>query len=139
MNIQILKTASDDTYNFLIDKIEVFNVENGESHQRLPLIVTMDLGDDKILGGAIGWIVGNWLLVDVLWIEEAYRGKGFGKRIISLLESKAIKKGCRQVLLDTLDFQALNFYLKLGYEVVSVLTEYPVNGTKYYLKKNIRA
>ena len=36
--------------------------------------------DEKLIGGALGFIEYQWYFLDKLYVSEKYRGKGIGKR-----------------------------------------------------------
>lgn len=55
--------------------------------------------------------------------------------MIKSAEQKAMNKGIERARLYTFDFQALNFYNKLGYTVYGELKDFPEGHTAYYLKK----
>ena len=63
----------------------------------------------------------NILYVDVLYVDDAHRGKGFGKQLLDDLENKARRLGGYMAHLDTFDWQAKEFYEGLGYSVFGIL------------------
>lgn len=79
-----------------------------------------------------GW---NVAYIDTLCVDEAYRGKGVGARLLSEIEESAKAKGCYLIHLDTFDFQAKAFYEKQGYITFGVLDDCPKGHCRYYLKK----
>jgi len=50
-----------------------------------------------------------------LWVDQKYRGRGCATKLMIAAESEAGRRECEHVFLDTLSFQALGFYQKLGY------------------------
>src|SRR5574341_871890 len=64
--------------------------------------------DDKgyILGGLLGDIWGGWMHVNILWIEEALRGSGVGRRLMEMAETEARQLGAKYVHLASRSFQA---------------------------------
>ena len=92
-----------------------------------------------LVGGLLGGTFWGWLAVDILWIDERYRGQGYGERLLAAAEAEGRRRGCVHVQLDTLSFQARPFYEKLGYRVYGELEDYPA-GTghkRYYLTKQL--
>ena len=85
--------------------------------------------------GLTGKLVGNWLLIDLLWVEDSLRGKGVGSSLLQAAEDAARDYGAKRVFLNTFRFQAPDFYLKHGYHEVFRLDEFPYTGTKYYFTK----
>ena len=56
-----------------------------------------------------------------VYLNQKIHGKGIGRKLISWIEEKAIKKGYHIIWLDAMDAQpqALKFYKKLGYKYFS--------------------
>ena len=55
-----------------------------------------------------------------------------------LAEAEAVRRGCKQAYLDTFDFQALDFYKNLGYQVFGTLDDFPEGHTRYFLQKRFQ-
>ena len=55
--------------------------------------------------------------VDDMWVDDAYRGQGYGRNLLENLENLFKGKGYNNINLVTSAFQALNFYKKCGFEV----------------------
>ena len=92
-------------------------------------------GDDGIVGGLLGSTEWRWLHVDILWIDAALRGQGYGSRLLAMAEEEAGRRGCWGAHLDTLSFQALPFYLARGYERFATLDDQPPGYQTYFLRK----
>lgn len=75
------------------------------------------------------------LYVDVLFVEENYRGGQLGSLLLSKVETEDKSMGANLLHLDTFDWQAKDFYLKHGYQVFGVLEDRPPGHKRYYLKK----
>jgi hypothetical protein len=54
---------------------------------------------------------------------------------MQLAEVEAKRRGCGNAFVETLSFQALPFYEKLGYKVFSKLPGMPAGGARYALTK----
>lgn len=117
--------------------LTAYNLQHAppENYQRL--VVVLHAADDKVLGGIIGNTWWGWLRIDVLWVDDSLRGQDWGTRLMEAAEAEAIRRGCHHVFLDTMSFQALPFYLKLGYTVFGQLDDLPVGHSRYFLQKQI--
>jgi ribosomal protein S18 acetylase RimI-like enzyme len=60
-----------------------------------------------------------------------------GDKVLAAAEAHAMAHGCQWSHLQTLDFQALSFYERRGYEVFGVLEGYPPGSKRYYLRKTL--
>jgi GNAT superfamily N-acetyltransferase len=90
-----------------------------------------------IRGGLEGGIWWGWLHIRKLWVDESLQGKGLGKQLIALAESKAVEKGAHSVWLDVPRFQECGYYEKLGYEIFDMLEECPRGPVRCFLKKTL--
>lgn len=52
-----------------------------------------------------------------LWVDKAYRGKGYGKKLMAELENHFKGKGFHNINTVSCAFQAPDFYRKCGYKV----------------------
>lgn len=92
--------------------------------------------DGKLCGGLIGEVCWNWLEIHYLFVDEDYRGLGYGKKLMDEAEKIAKEKQCEFIKVDTLSFQALDFYKKEHFQVFGVIQN-AGRHTHYYLTKNI--
>jgi ribosomal protein S18 acetylase RimI-like enzyme len=53
--------------------------------------------------------------IDDLWVNRSCRGKGYGKKLIRILEDEFNDKGFNNINLVTSAFQAPDFYTKCGF------------------------
>ncbi len=77
------------------------------------------------------------MYVDILYVDEAQRGKGYGRLLLEKAEAKAKSlDGCMSHL-ETFDWQAKEFYERLGYTVFGVLENCPRGHNRHYMKKQL--
>ena len=79
----------------------------------------------------------NVVAIDIIWVDEKYRGQGLGSALLREIECTAMEKGCHLVHLDTFDFQAKEFYEKNGYTVFGSLEDCPKDHIRYFMKKSL--
>lgn len=97
----------------------------------------LNANGEIIAGCAARMYCWNVLYIDILWVDENCRHKGFGSELLKYVEVTAKGKGCNLIHLDTFDFQAKDFYLKHNYEIFGILKDCPKGHCRYYFKKNI--
>ncbi len=91
----------------------------------------------KVVGGALGRRWGGLCELQQLWVDESHRSAGLGTRLVQEFERHAVRAGCKSFYLETLSFQAPEFYKKLGYRVVLVRSGYPHDIVKYHMVKEL--
>ena len=77
------------------------------------------------------------LVVQVLFIEDEFRGQGMGHALMAKAEALAKETDARWVTVETASFQARPFYESLGYVVVCELEDIPEGGSIFILKKRL--
>lgn len=117
--------------------ISAYNEQHAGDDNKQFLCYVLRSPGDEIVGGAIGVTHYDWLHIDLLWIREDLRGRGYGHRLLTLAEDKARERGARNAYLDTFDFQAPAFYKKHGYEVFGELPDFPAGHRRIYLTKEL--
>src|SRR5262245_6822771 len=80
--------------------------------------------DGSVVGGIRAVVAFYWLRVEVLWVDEATRGRGIGSHLLAEAERLARVMGARNAALETFEWQAPGFYQKHGYEEVARLEGY---------------
>ena len=120
---------------YIRESLYKFNETIVESDNHAPInIVEYDI-DGNIIGGIIGGTYWGWMYVDILWVHEDHRKKGIGSKLLREAEKEAIRRGCHHVHLDTMSWQAPDFYKKHGYEIIGILPDIPSGNQKYLLIK----
>ena len=121
--------------DFIKKELNKYNENFTEPDNHKILNVIIKDNNNNILGGLLGGTYWGWLYIDRLWIDEKYRKNGLGTKILEIAEKEAKKRGCKFAHLDTHDFQAVDFYIKKGYEIISRLNDLPKGYNKYLMKK----
>jgi GNAT superfamily N-acetyltransferase len=119
--------------------IDEYNRQHAGDSNHQELAVFVRDADGKVLGGLLGDTYYGWLAINLLWIDPAWRGQGYGRALLRAAEAEAIGRGCHYAHLDTLSFQALDFYRKEGYTIFGQLDDLPPGHTRYFLHKELKA
>ena len=135
LNIEPSPNPTDE--KFISDHLGEFNTLKAGADNHQPLNIFLRDEQGQLIGGLLGGTYWGWFVIEILWIAEEARGHGYGQKIVQLAEQEAIKRGCRHAHLDTMSFQAPDFYIKLGYSVFGKLEDMPAGHTRYYLQKSL--
>ena len=95
--------------------------------------------DGRLIGGCTGstedlW---RWLTIDLMWVDDAARGRGLGSELLRAAEADALRRGCRWAKLNTWDFQAPEFYERCGYQEYGREVDYPPGHTNFLFRKDL--
>jgi GNAT superfamily N-acetyltransferase len=101
--------------------------------------ISLFLKDENglVRGGLLGEVCWNWLEIKTLMVDEDIRKFGYGSKLLSEIEKIALEKKCDFIKVDTLSFQALDFYEKNGYQVFGSIDNVGREFKHYYLKKDL--
>lgn len=107
----------------------------GEYGPVQPVWVSAKDGSGQLVGGLRGFVFLHWLNVDLLFVDEAVRHRGVGRRLLAMAEQKARELGARNATLNTFEWQARAFYLRQGYEEFGRIDDYIQGFGLVYMKK----
>jgi GNAT superfamily N-acetyltransferase len=83
-----------------------------------------------VVGGAFGWTWGAACYIRYLFLPTKMRKQGLGTMLMRAVEKEAKSRGSRQIVLETHEFQAPEFYQKPGFKIVSRVADHP-RGHEY--------
>lgn len=92
---------------------------------------------EQIKGGCSGYIFYGCLYVDLLWVDETLRENKYGTLLMSEAENLARENKCHFVAVNTMDFEALEFYKKLGFHVEFERHGFDKGSIFYFLRKDL--
>jgi GNAT superfamily N-acetyltransferase len=136
MNIKIHNEYQDEIFNLLIDNLRQFNFKNMGEEQSQPLMVIIRNDSGEIVGGIAGRTIYHQLLIEVLWVHDDKRGQGLGIQLMEIAEREAQKRGCIAAQVDTLSFQAPQFYEKMGFQIIGSVSGVRDSPDRYFLLKH---
>lgn len=101
------------------------------------IALTVRDGTGALVAGLTGEAFWGALYVHVLWVDQAYRGQGYGRALLQRAEHVAAENSCRLVYLATFDFQAPAFYAKHGYRWIGELPDVPQGSRCLWFSKTL--
>ena len=90
-----------------------------------------------VLGGLNGVTYYGCLYIDMLWLNKLYRQQSLGKKLMLEAEKVGRERHCSFSTVNTMDWEALTFYQKLGYDIEFVREGYQKESKMYMLRKKL--
>jgi ribosomal protein S18 acetylase RimI-like enzyme len=139
MNIEVDYQFNEKDAEAISNGLVEFNTPFLGHKKTIPFIISLKDENQKVVGGVVAWMrPGIQLLcVDIIWVSEHLRNQGFGTKLLLAAEAEGIKQGCTHSQVETLPFQAKEFYEKLGYVEVGRVEKLYGNHDAIYMRKNL--
>jgi ribosomal protein S18 acetylase RimI-like enzyme len=103
-----------------------------------PLVV-LAIEGPTVLGGLIAETQFAWLKISVMAVHPERRSKGVGTSLLAEAERQSINRGCKYAYVDTMDYQAPQFYIKRGFRIAGEIRDWDSHGhTKLFLTKPLK-
>ncbi len=130
--------------DYITNRLVEFNqvhttAQTTAQHDPLPLHIYVLDQAGTVLGGLVGrtHTIPLWLEISIIWVDDRVRGQGLGRQLMELAENEARQRGCEYARVATSNFQAPEFYQKLGYSLYGMLENCPPGETVYYFWKKL--
>lgn len=126
-----------DADEFIVKTFLIYSKKNNiETNYKEFCFVARD--NDKIIGVTNGTVLYDEVHVIDLVVDEEYRGKGVGSKLLKCVEDAYSNEKIKIITLTTYEYQAPEFYKKLGYSVEYIRENENQKLKKYFLKKDIK-
>jgi len=90
----------------------------------------------RIKGGCNGAMYYGCIYIDQLWVAKELRHQGFGSKLMLAAENLGKDNGCLFATVNTMEWEALDFYIQLGYEIEFQRRSFLQGAVLYLLRKN---
>lgn len=123
--------------NFLWEKITeiAITTQGHKEHESFGFFMRDE--NNQIKGGCNGFIFYGCSHVDQLWVDDKLRGKGYGTELMQAVEDLSRQKNCSFITVNTMHWEALDFYKKLGFYVEFERHGFDKEGIFYFLRKKL--
>lgn len=91
--------------------------------------------NNTIVGGCNGGTLYGGLHIDSLWVSDVIRNKGWGTKLVEAALTYGKEKNCNFATVNTMDWEALGFYQKLGFKIEFQRSGFLKNSVFYFLRK----
>jgi|KBSMisStaDraftv2_1062788.scaffolds.fasta_scaffold176157_2 N-acetylglutamate synthase-like GNAT family acetyltransferase len=115
------------------ERLYEFNMEATGYRDGLDLgFVVEDAGE--MVAAAAGYTWGGICEVKTLWVHPDRRGSGLGSALMARAIEEARARECRLLFLATYDFQAPDFYARLGFECIATIPDKPLGHVEHIMR-----
>ena len=124
------------TKKAVLDGLIRYNTEKMGKQKYKRFAVSLREGN-KIVGGIVGEVWTAVLFIQFFWLEQRLRGKGYGTKLIKMIEDEARRFGATRSYVDTMSIQAPGFYRTCGYKEFGSIEGYPGGVTRHWFTKSL--
>jgi ribosomal protein S18 acetylase RimI-like enzyme len=103
--------------------------------RRLGFIIRDEAG--QMIGVAAGFTWSGTSELKQMWIDEAYRGRGYARALLNAFIVEASSRGVRRIGVASYDFQAPGFYEKAGFKRMAEFEGWPHGHINVILCKTL--
>lgn len=123
------------TYNRQRNPI-FYGLRDLPEHLPKPLNLVAYDSANTVIGGLLAETQFEWLKIHILVVAEHVRRQGIGRRLMTMAEEEAKRRGCKRSFVDTMGFQSPDFYQRLQYQLAGKLDNWDSHGhAKYFYTK----
>jgi GNAT superfamily N-acetyltransferase len=137
LRIELSQNPTNEDREAILTPLRAYNAAKAGESNSQPVALLVRDDKDEILGGLYGRVFYQWLFIELLSVPEQARGQGIGTKLMQMAEDLAREKECIGIWLDTFDFQAPEFYRKLGYSELGQIADYPPGHKRFFFQKRL--
>lgn len=135
-----IEKANDQTIAAVDDHFEAYNLSKKPLMQDEPAVTFTFLAveDGQCVGGIFGYSSMYRIgYIESLWVDEAHRNNGIGNQLVNTLIKALQTFGCPTVHLDTMSYQAPEFYQSLGFKQFGKLIYPEIGASEMFFVKHL--
>ena len=137
LRIELTQSPTEEQRQAILQPLIEYNDAQTGGSKSEPFALMVKDENGEILGGLYGRMIFRWMFIELLSVPEQGRGQGIGSKLMAQAEALAREKNCHGLWLDTFDFQAPEFYRKLGFSQFGEIVDYPPGHKRHYFQKRL--
>ena len=139
MPIFVGRDLSPNEVDAIEDRLYEHNSQATGRHdgQWLGFVIRDDAG--QMIGAAAGYTWAGISELKQMWIDEAYRGRGYAGELLNAFVAEAASRGVRRIWVASYDFQAPGMYEKAGFKRMAEFAGWPEGHSNVVLCKTLIA
>lgn len=138
LRIELSQNPTEEQRKAILEPLIAYNDAQTGGSTSEPFALLVRDEHDAILGGLYGRVIFQWMYIELLCVPEQGRGQRIGSELMAMAENLAKEKNCLGIWLDTFDFQAPEFYKKLGFSQFGEIVDYPPGHSRHYFQKRLK-
>jgi len=91
----------------------------------------------RMIGVAAGYSWAGTSELDHMWVDEAYRGRGYARELLNAFVAEAARRGVLRIWVTSHDFQAPQMYEKAGFTRVAEFACWPEGHSNVVLCRTL--
>jgi len=137
VRIQAAHDLSPVELSLLEDRLNSHNRSVTSRHDDRGLVFVIRDDQGHPIGVAAGYSWASTSELKLMWIDEAYRGRGYARQLLRAFVEEAANRGVRKIWVSSHDFQAPALYEHAGFERVAELADWPEGHSNIILCKSM--
>ncbi|MBN9289022.1 MAG: hypothetical protein BGO43_01605 [Gammaproteobacteria bacterium 39-13] len=94
---------------------------------------------NQVVGGCQCDMLYGCLYIGSLWVSESLRGQRYGTKLMQSAENLAKEQDCNFIAVNTMNWEALEFYKNMGFYVEFVRHGFIGDSIFYFLRKDLNS
>lgn len=119
------------------DRLYAFNSAATGRHDGEGLGFVIRDAAGRMVGAAAGYTWSGVSELKQMWVDEAWRGRGYARALLNAFVAEARRRGALRIWVASYDFQASGMYEKAGFVRMAEFKGWPEGHTNVVLCKTL--
>ncbi len=132
-----IRELNDEEVEYIEDRLDDFNKDYIRYELQGRIRIGAFHGDRLIAGVDASMTAFKILYLSTFFVEEEYRSRGIGRKLMDVVERQAKALGANMIRLDTFDWQGKHFYRSMDFEEVGSYTNEVDGFSEHFFLKRL--